>query len=189
MRFSVPTTSSCAFKKFSFERNCGYASCKTSSRPTVPAELFEASITACFCSGVLSPPSPCGACCVAFRSFERASAILPKTSCSCTPASFAVSIRLLSRSERRCRLVSTFAHLPFTFSCLVVRVLLPQPLAVAVTKTIKANNISRRLVISFLLVSRFVKFVYHLNNAFELRHVSAENVVSFLIRRGQIITG
>ncbi len=41
----------------------------------VPPKLLLASMTACFCSGVLSPPSPAGGWFVAFKRRERASAI------------------------------------------------------------------------------------------------------------------
>ena len=61
MRFSVPATSVCKARKFSFDCNCGYASCNTSNRPMVPPKLLSASIICCLCSGVLSPASPCGA--------------------------------------------------------------------------------------------------------------------------------
>src|SRR5215213_3304875 len=187
--------------KFAFDCNCGYASCNTSKRPIVPPKLLAASITACFCSGDLSPASPCGDWLVAFNKRERACAIVPNTSCSWIPASFADSTRLFIRSARRCSCVSILAHLPFTFSRFVVSVLYPQPLAaneiIATAKRISNLRvfISKSPIIklqpfnSGLLRTRTMlpfKLVYCLNNLLNLEQVGSEKIIGLFFRRGEI---
>src|SRR6185295_860259 len=42
---------------------------------------------------------------------------------------------------------------------------------------------------SILLILPAIEFIYHLDNAVDLRHVSGEDVIRFLFTRGQIVAG
>src|SRR6185295_18043034 len=119
----------------------------------VPPKLLLASMTACFCSGVLSPFSPCGCAAVAFSKRDRAAEMSPKTCCSWNPAALAASNKFGIKSARRCSWTSTFAHFPLTFCWPVVSVLYPQPLADKATRPTIESKKARRLIICSLPAS------------------------------------